>query len=98
MAIESSWYAKYEPCKVHGVEKSREFLTANAERIGRDVGRKVKVAQPEFVKDLAQTANLVRLMQNALGQKDTGLVSEENGISNTITDCSQQVFTGELCK
>jgi predicted hydrocarbon binding protein len=83
---------------LHGPERTREVLGANAERVGRKIGQQVIGAMPELATDIYKTAMLVRTMQHTLGQKDDNPISIGDGVSNTITDCSQQVFTGELCK
>ncbi len=66
--------------------------------MGRQIGRRLIEANPYLVDDMVRTAKFVRMMQNALGQRDFDLEVHKEGISNIISDCSQQVFTGELCK
>jgi predicted hydrocarbon binding protein len=83
---------------LHGVNKTREVLCANANKIGRELGKGLREQRPELIDDLEAMGKFVQSMQNGLGQKDNLVIVSENEVTNEITDCSQQIWSAELCK
>jgi len=83
---------------LHGEEKAREVLGANAWRIGNEMGVWLAENSEELRNDVVVIGKLVRSMENALGQRDNFVVISKNEVTNEITDCSEQVLYGEVCK
>lgn len=59
---------------------------------------KLVAQDPQLKDDIVSMGKLIRGLQNALGQKGSFVVVSRHEVSNEITDCSQQVCSGELCK
>ncbi len=83
---------------LHGEQKAREVLTANAWRVGHIVGTILASRRMDLKEDIVEAGKFVRLMENALGQKDDFVVVSEDEVSNEIMECSEQVLYGEVCK
>jgi hypothetical protein len=83
---------------LNGAETTRKVLCANANRIGKEFGKKLAEQNPGLSDDIETLGIFIKKMQNSLGQKDNFVILSKNEVSNEITDCSHQLMCGEQCK
>lgn len=83
---------------LHGEERTREVLGANAFRIGHELGSWLAQQRSELKGDAVLLGRLVRAMGNSLGQRDNFVVASHSEVINEISECSEQVLSGEVCR
>jgi hypothetical protein len=84
--------------QLHGAEKTKEILCENARTVGRELGEKIVESDPGLHDNLEKMARLILAMQYSFGQKNNFTMISNTEASCDITDCSQQVWCGEVCK
>lgn len=83
---------------LHGLERTKEVLGANAYHVGLETGKRLVAHNQESGWGVASIGKLILSLEDAFGQKNHRIASTDMEFKVEVTDCTQQQFCVEQCE